>query len=52
MTLNLAWLLSGGKKTGTLMSDEAAFSENAKNTMEKGVFNGVVRPTLARFKTP
>ena len=35
------------EKTGRLMSDEAAFSENIKNTMEKGFFNHSFMPMAA-----
>ena len=35
------------EKTGRLMSDEAAFSENVKSTMEKGFFNHSFMPMAA-----
>ena len=34
-------------KTGALMSDEAAFAENTKSTMEKGFFNHSFMPMAA-----
>jgi len=34
-------------KTGALMSDEAAFAENTKSTMEKGFFNHSFMPMSA-----